>query len=236
MCPWRPLGLPFGVVARFLFPLPLHLSPRPQRVRAALGGGRKKRRFGTAECRVTIWPYFWLICPPCPLDHPNSTPKFRGWRKAGASTFFLFQEARRSHDETSFGSCSGGEDVASLALLASLGLTTTLVHEKKHEGQHRGKNDRRASQDIKVVRGHEKHSTYDGQHLPRPRPRSSATSEGPSKRSGPRRGFHQLAFMPNDPTSSPLSGPSHEALDRRRTKHASESLDGRAQVLHANSL
>ena len=26
----RPLGLPFGVVAGFLFPLPLHLSPRPQ--------------------------------------------------------------------------------------------------------------------------------------------------------------------------------------------------------------
>ena len=26
----RPLGLPFGVVAKFLFPLPLHLSPRPQ--------------------------------------------------------------------------------------------------------------------------------------------------------------------------------------------------------------
>ena len=129
-----------------------------------------------------------------------------------------------------------GQDVAPLVILASLGLTTTLVHEKKHEGQHRGKNDRRASQDIKVVRGHENHSTDDGQHLPRPRPRSSATSEGPSKRSGPRRGFHQLAFMPNDPTSSPLSGPSHEALDRRRTKHASESLDGRAQVLHANSL
>ena len=83
---------PWAAVARFLFPFPLHLSPRPQRVRAALGGGRKKRRFGTAECRVTIWPYFWLICPPCPLDHPNSTPKFRGWRKAGASTFFLFQE------------------------------------------------------------------------------------------------------------------------------------------------
>ena len=83
---------PWAAVARFLSPLPLHLSPRRQRVRAALGGGRKKRRFGMAECRVTIWPYFWLICPPCPLDHPNSTPKFRGWRKAGASTFFLFQE------------------------------------------------------------------------------------------------------------------------------------------------
>ena len=26
----RPLGLPFGVVARFLFPLPLHLSPYSQ--------------------------------------------------------------------------------------------------------------------------------------------------------------------------------------------------------------
>ena len=84
--------MPSGEVARFLLSYPLHLSPRRQRVRAALGGGRKKRRFGMAECRVTIWPYFWLICPPCPLDHPNSTPKFRGWRKAGASTFFLFQE------------------------------------------------------------------------------------------------------------------------------------------------
>ena len=83
---------PWAAVARFLFPLPLHLSPRPQRVRAALGGGRKKRRFGTAECRVTIWPYFWLACPPCPLDHPNSTPKFRGWRKTDASTFFLCEE------------------------------------------------------------------------------------------------------------------------------------------------
>ena len=35
---------------------------------------------------------FLADMPPCPLDHPNSTPKFRGWRKAGASTFFLFQE------------------------------------------------------------------------------------------------------------------------------------------------
>ena len=26
----RPLDLPFGVVARFLLPLPLHLPPRPQ--------------------------------------------------------------------------------------------------------------------------------------------------------------------------------------------------------------
>ena len=48
-----------------------------------------------------------------------------------------------------------------------MGLTTTLVHEKKHEGQHRGKNDRRASQDIKVVRGHEKHEKHDGRDLPR---------------------------------------------------------------------
>ena len=84
--------MPSGEVARFLLSYPLHLSPRRQRVRAALGGGRKKRRFGMAECRVTIWPYFWLICPPCPLDHPNSTPKFRGWRKADASTFFLCEE------------------------------------------------------------------------------------------------------------------------------------------------
>ena len=177
---------------------------------------------------------FLADMPPLPPRPPKQHAQISWLAKGGR--FYLFSLSRRSHDETSFGSCSGGEDVAPLALLASLGLTTTLVHEKKHEGQHRGKNDRRASQDIKVVRGHEKHSTYDGQHLPRPRPRSSATSEGPSKRSGPRRGFHQLAFMPNDPTSSPLSGPSHEALDRRRTKHASESLDGRAQVLHANSL
>ena len=52
----------------------------------------------------------------------------------------------------------GGAEAAPLVLLASLGLTTTLVHEKKHEEQHRGKNDRRASQDIKVVRSHEKHT------------------------------------------------------------------------------
>ena len=81
---------------------------------------------------------------------------------------YLFSLSRRSRDEISFGSCSGGAEVAPLALLASLGLTTTLVHEKKHEGQHRGKNDRRASQDIKVVRGHEKHEKHDGQDLPRP--------------------------------------------------------------------
>ena len=30
MCPWRPLDLPFEVVAKFLFPLPLHLSPYSQ--------------------------------------------------------------------------------------------------------------------------------------------------------------------------------------------------------------
>ena len=177
---------------------------------------------------------FLADMPPLPPRPPKQHAQISWLAKGGR--FYLFSLSRRSRGETSFGSCSGGAEVAPLALLASLGLTTTLVHEKKHEGQHRGKNDRRASQDIKVVRGHEKHSTDDGQHLPRPRPRSSATSEGPSKRSGPRRGFHQLAFMPNDPTSSPLSGPSHEALDRRRTKHASESLDGRAQVLHANSL
>ena len=29
--PWRPLDMPFGVVARFLFPLPLHLSPYSQK-------------------------------------------------------------------------------------------------------------------------------------------------------------------------------------------------------------
>ena len=169
---------PWAAVARFLSPFPLHLSPRRQRVRAALGGGRKKRRFGTAECRVTIWPYFWLICPPLPPRPPKQHAQISWLAKGGR--FYLFSLSRRSRDETSFGSCSGGEDVAPLALLASLGLTTTLVHEKKHEGQHRGKNDRRASQDIKVVRGHEKHSTDDGQHLPRPRPRSSATSGAPS--------------------------------------------------------
>jgi len=101
--------------------------------------------------------------PPLPPRPPKQHAQISWLAKGGR--FYLFSLSRRSRDETSFGSCSGGAEVAPLALLASLGLTTTLVHEKKHEGQHRGKNDRRASQDIKVVRGHEKHSTYDGQHL-----------------------------------------------------------------------
>ena len=107
--------------------------------------------------------------PPLPPRPPKQHAQISWLAKGGR--FYLFSLSRRSHDETSFGSCSGGEDVAPLALLASLGLTTTLVHEKKHEGQHRGKNDRRASQDIKVVRGHENHST---QH--RGRPALTATS------------------------------------------------------------
>ena len=78
--------------AKFLLSFPLHLSPSGQRVWAALGGGRKKRRFSRVECRVTIWPYFWLISSPCPLNHSNNTPKFRGWRQADASTFFLCEE------------------------------------------------------------------------------------------------------------------------------------------------
>ena len=100
---------------------------------------------------------FLADMPPLPPRPPKQHAQISWLAKGGR--FYLFSLSRRSHDETSFGSCSGGEDVAPLALLASLGLTTTLVHEKKHEGQHRGKNDRRASQDIKVVRGHEKHST-----------------------------------------------------------------------------
>ena len=103
---------------------------------------------------------FLADMPPLPPRPPKQHAQISWLAKGGR--FYLFSLSRRSHDETSFGSCSGGEDVAPLALLASLGLTTTLVHEKKHEGQHRGKNDRRASQDIKVVRGHEKHSTEDG--------------------------------------------------------------------------
>ena len=116
--------------------------------------------------------------PPLPPRPPKQHAQISWLAKGGR--FYLFSLSRRSRGETSFGSCSGGAEVAPLALLASLGLTTTLVHEKKHEGQHRGKNDRRASQDIKVVRGHENHSTDDGQHLPRPRPPSSATSGAPS--------------------------------------------------------
>ena len=109
---------------------------------------------------------FLADMPPLPPRPPKQHAQISWLAKGGR--FYLFSLSRRSRDETSFGSCCGGQDVAPLALLASLGLTTTLVHEKKHEGQHRGKNDRRASQDIKVVRGHEKHSTDDGQHLPRP--------------------------------------------------------------------
>ena len=97
---------------------------------------------------------FLADMPPLPPRPPKQHAQISWLAKGGR--FYLFSLSRRSRDETSFGSCSGGEDVAPLALLASLGLTTTLVHEKKHEGQHRGKNDRRASQDIKVVRGHEK--------------------------------------------------------------------------------
>ena len=88
--------------------------------------------------------------PPLPPRPPKQHAQISWLAKGGR--FYLFSLSRRSRDETSFGSCSGGAEVAPLALLASLGLTTTLVHEKKHEGQHRGKNDRRASQDIKVVR------------------------------------------------------------------------------------
>ena len=92
---------------------------------------------------------FLAYMPPLPPRPPKQHAQISWLAKGGR--FYLFSLSRRSRDETSFGSCSGGAEVAPLALLASLGLTTTLVHEKKHEGQHRGKNDRRASQDIKVV-------------------------------------------------------------------------------------
>ena len=80
---------------------------------------------------------FLADMPPLPPRPPKQHAQISWLAKGGR--FYLFSLSRRSHDETSFGSCSGGEDVAPLALLASLGLTTTLVHEKKHEGQHRGK-------------------------------------------------------------------------------------------------
>ena len=92
---------------------------------------------------------FLADMPPLPPRPPKQHAQISWLAKGGR--FYLFSLSRRSRGETSFGSCSGGAEVAPLALLASLGLTTTLVHEKKHEGQHRGKNDRRASQDIKVV-------------------------------------------------------------------------------------
>ena len=88
---------------------------------------------------------FLADMPPLPPRPPKQHAQISWLAKGGR--FYLFSLSRRPRDETSFGSCSGGEDVAPLALLASLGLTTTLVHENKHEGQHRGKNDRRASQD-----------------------------------------------------------------------------------------
>ena len=113
---------------------------------------------------------FLADMPPLPPRPPKQHAQISWLAKGGR--FYLFSLSRRSHDETSFGSCSGGEDVAPLALLASLGLTTTLVHEKKHEGQHRGKNDRRASQDIKVVRGH----AGEGEAQHRRRPALTATS------------------------------------------------------------
>ena len=40
----RPLDLPFGVVARFLFPLPLHLSPYAQEYQCPFYGLREKTR------------------------------------------------------------------------------------------------------------------------------------------------------------------------------------------------
>ena len=99
---------------------------------------------------------FLADMPPLPPRPPKQHAQI-SWLAKGVR-FYLFSLSRRSRDETSFGSCCGGAEVAPLLLLASLGLTTTLVHEKKHEGQRRGKNDRRASQDIKVVRSHEKHT------------------------------------------------------------------------------
>ena len=119
---------------------------------------------------------FLADMPPLPPRPPKQHAQISWLAKGGR--FYLFSLSRRSRDETSFRSCSGGEEVAPLVILASSGLTTTLVHEKKHEGQHRSKNDRQASQDIKVVRSHEKHSTDDGQDLPRPRPRSYRDVEG----------------------------------------------------------
>ena len=166
------MGLPFGGFARFMCPFPLHLSPRRQRVRAALGGGRKKRRFGMAECRVTIWPYFWLICPPCPLDHPNSTPKFRGWRKADASTFFLFQEEGASRDAL---------DILQILLWWCRGRASCpprffgFNYDPGARKEARGATQRQKRQaGIARYQGGEKpreaHSTDDGQDLPRPRP------------------------------------------------------------------
>ena len=124
---------------------------------------------------------FLADMPPLPPRPPKQHAQISWLAKGGR--FYLFSLSRRSRDETSFGSCSGGAEVAPLALLASLGLTTTLVHEKKHEGQHRGKNDRRASQDIKVVRGHEKHTAQTTARTYRDLARVlTATSKGPSKR------------------------------------------------------
>ena len=86
---------------------------------------------------------FLADMPPLPPRPPKQHAQISWLAKGGR--FYLFSLSRRSRGgETSFGSCSGGAEVAPLALLASLGLTTTLVHEKKHEGQHRGKNDSQA--------------------------------------------------------------------------------------------
>ena len=77
-----PLDLPFGVVARFLFPLPLHLSPYAQEHQCPSYGLREKTRVwksgrSVAETRTrsAFWVYityrdlvmaalscWWLIC------------------------------------------------------------------------------------------------------------------------------------------------------------------------------
>ena len=70
---------------------------------------------------------FLADMPPLPPRPPKQHAQISWLAKGGR--FYLFSLSRRSRDETSFGSCSGGAEVAPLALLASLGLTTTLVHE-----------------------------------------------------------------------------------------------------------
>ena len=57
------LDLPFGVVARFLFPLPLHLSPRPQEYLCPSYGLRGKTRVwesGRSVAETRTRSVFWV--------------------------------------------------------------------------------------------------------------------------------------------------------------------------------
>ena len=63
MCPWRPLGLTFGVVARSVSPLPLNLSPYSRESWCLSYGLRGKTRVwksGRSVAETRTRSAFWV--------------------------------------------------------------------------------------------------------------------------------------------------------------------------------